>query len=213
MSLLKKLTLVSMVFLLIFSSAALSREKPIRIEAKLGLPNLVGGSVEYLLPALGNAYIDNSIAPYIDFSTFNLPLDETTEMGFGYFGFGAKYYLDQQLEKFGLPAMLKGVYGGLGFGRMSLELTDDGWDSYTHGSGTATGSVGMGMFQLLIGKRWFWGPFTLCIETGYSLGNMDDEVTVEVEYEDGYTEEDTQDISDVPLGAGTMGTLSVGIAL
>ena len=210
---LQKLIVLSFTLILTLSGIGFGQEKPIRIEGKFGVPNIVGGSVEYLLPELGNEFIDNSIAPYVDFSAFGLTLDETTDMGFTYFGFGGKYYLDQQVKSLGLPGTMQGVFGGLGFGRMSLELTDNEWFSFEHGDGTATGSIGTNMFQIKLGKRWIWGPLTVCVETGYALGSMDDKVKVDIEYDDGTTETDTEDISDVPLGVGTIGALSIGIAL
>ena len=210
---LKRILFISLLVVLVFTGSAVGQHKPIRVEAKIGLPNLLGGSAEYLLPNLGNKYIDNSIAPFIDFSAFGLSLDETTDLDYKYFGFGAKYYLDNHLETLGLPKNLMGVYGGLGFGRMSLELTDNDWTSIIHGDGSATGSIGVSMFQIKIGKRWMWGPFTVCVETGYSLGSMDNEIKVDVEYEDGFKETDTEDISDVPLDAGAIGAVSFGIAL
>ncbi|RKY56312.1 MAG: hypothetical protein DRP89_01600 [Candidatus Neomarinimicrobiota bacterium] len=212
----RKLTnffLITLVIVGMFSSAALAGEKPIRLELKLGTPNLFGFSGEYLLPELGIPAIDKTLAPYFDFSKFTLGLDPTVDLGFTYFGFGAKYYLDQYIDLFELPDKMYGTYTGLGFGRLSITLTDEGWDDYYHGEGKSEGSVGLNMLQFKIGKRWIWGPITLCIESGYSLGKIDEKIEVEVEYEDGYKETETEDTSDIPIGGGIIGALSIGLAL
>ena len=61
---------------------------------KLGIPNLIGGSAEIVLPVFGNR-----IAPFIDYSGFNLDTDEL-ETEFAYLEYGANIYFNQNLFKF-----------------------------------------------------------------------------------------------------------------
>ncbi|NOZ75797.1 MAG: hypothetical protein GXO90_10595 [FCB group bacterium] len=197
-----KQTLIAMTTLILVGSIALGGNKPLRMELKVGSPNLVGGSVEYLLPDVGI----KGLAPYLDVSAFTLSLDETTDMGYTYWSVGSRYYLDDLIGK-------KGYFVGAGLGRFTITLTDNEWYNYDFTqSGTAEGSVGVTMFQIKLGKRFFLGPFTLGLETGYSMGKMDDVIKIDVKYPDGTTDSDEEDTSDIPISSGAMGAISIGIA-
>jgi len=213
----KKFALLLIVILAI-SMSVTAADKPIRVEMKMGIPNLLGGSVEYMLPDLGIPAINNALAPYIDVSVFNLALDETVSFGFSYFGLGAKYYFDQLVTDLGLPSMADGTYAALGFGRMGFTFTDDAWlgdyDSSigTWIEGSAEGSIGVSMLQFSIGKRWMLGPLTGTLELGKTFGSMDDTFEVEVNYNNGTSETDVEDTSDIPLGVGGLAALTIGFA-
>lgn len=193
------------------STIIFAQEKPIkriRAELKLGMPNLFGFCGEYQTPVF-----DNSLAPYIDFSKFTLALDENVDFGFSYFSVGGKYYLNNFIEYLELPEKMYGTYAGIGLGRLAIDITDDGYLDFNTGeTGTGTGSVGINMLQLKIGKRWFWGPITVNIESGYGLGKMDEEIEVKVEYQS-FSETETYDTGDVPITSGAIWAFSIGLAL
>jgi len=197
----------SILFVLITCQVGYTQQ-PFRGEVKLGTPNLMGFSAEYQLdlPIPG-------VAPYIDFSTFSLDLDETVTLGISYVGFGGKLYLDEFIGK-------PGYFAGLGFGRLSFNMTDNGYSMYDFDNdwnyveigGEGEASFAMNMIQLKIGKRWMFGPITVAVETGYGLGKLDDELTIKVKYDNGTSEEETESTDDIPIGGGAIGALSIGIA-
>ena len=202
-----KKIMYSILFVLIICQVGYA-QRAFRGELKLGMPNLLGFSAEYQLdlPMPG-------VAPYIDFSVFSLDLDETVSMGINYIGFGGKLYLDEIIGK-------PGYFAGLGFGRLGFSLTDNGysyfdfddnWD-YVEIKGEGKASIAVNMLQLKIGKRWMFGPITIAVESGYSLGKLDDELTIDVKYDDGTSEKETESTEDIPLGGGPIGAFSIGIA-
>ena len=80
----------------------------ISVGAKIGMPNIVGGSLEFVLPAL-----DNHLAPYADFSGFDINPEEGTEVGLSYTEFGINYYFNNTG---------KGLYISGGLGNLSTDL-------------------------------------------------------------------------------------------
>ncbi len=202
-----KKIIYSLLFVLITCQVGYAQQ-PFRGEVKLGTPNLMGFSVEYQLdlPMPG-------VAPYIDFSAFSLDLDETVTLGISYIGFGGKLYLDEFIGK-------PGYFAGLGFGRLGFNMTDNGYFIYDYDDdwnyveikGEGKASFTVNMLQLKIGKRWMFGPITVAVETGYALGKLDDELTIDVKYDDGTSEKETESTEDIPLGGGAIGAFSIGIA-
>lgn len=183
-------------------------ERPFRGELKIGTPNLLGFGAEYQLD-MGLP----GLTPYADFSAFTLDLDETVSMGISYFGLGAKVYLDEYIG-------MNGVFAGLGYGRLGFKFTDSGfyeydWDqnwNMVEKNGEGSASFGLSLIQLKIGKRWMFGPITLSLETGYSIGKFDDTFDVEVKWDDGTKTTETESTSDIPIGGGTIGAFTIGFA-
>ncbi len=204
--------IIILLVILTLGTMLLGADRPIRIETKMGVPNLLGGSVEYVLPELGIPMVDNALAPFVDISVFNIELDATSSFGFSYFGFGAKYYFDQIATDLGLPDMVNGSYAALGFGRMGFNFTDDAYYDWIRGSGRAEGSFGVGLLAVSMGKRWMLGPLTGTFEFGKTLGAMDDQFEIDVKYDDGTSETDMTDTSDIPVGTGVMLALTIGLA-
>jgi len=60
--------------------------KRFNLGLKLGIPNLIGGSAEVLLPLL-----DNGIAPFIDYSGLDINTNEVAT-NLSYFEYGVNYY-------------------------------------------------------------------------------------------------------------------------
>ena len=60
--------------------------KRISLGLKIGIPNIIGGTIEGVLPILGNR-----IAPYFNLSSFNLDVENVTA-GLSYTEFGSKVF-------------------------------------------------------------------------------------------------------------------------
>ena len=84
-----------------------AKVKRLSVGVKIGVPNVAGGSAEVVLP-----FLDNRIAPYADFSSFDVE-DAETEIGLSYNEFGLNVYFGKQG---------KGLYAAIGAGNLSTDL-------------------------------------------------------------------------------------------
>ena len=57
---------------------------------KIGIPNIVGGSAEIVLPLLNNHF-----APFLDYNNFSLTFSDL-EANLSSIGYGAKYYFGEK---------------------------------------------------------------------------------------------------------------------
>ena len=143
-----------------------SKTKRISLGVKIGVPNIAGLSIEGVTPLL-----DNRIAPFFDYSSFNINPDET-EVGLSYSEFGSNVY-------FGNKG--KGVYAGIGFGSLSTDLIfnnitlDDG----NGNSGTGTGKISqkLSTTNLKLGIK-TGGRIYFRLEVGYGFGDVPENVEV-----------------------------------
>lgn len=85
-----------------------AKVKRLSLGVKLGVPNVAGGSAEVVLP-----FLDNRIAPYADFSGFDVK-DVETEIALSYTEFGLNVYFGKEG---------KGFYAAIGAGNLSTDLT------------------------------------------------------------------------------------------
>lgn len=190
--------LFSLIIMLAFvTSIQAQGDRPFRIGLKLGVPNFAGLGVEY-------AMMDH-IAPNLDFSYVPLSLDDNTDFSFTYIGIGANYYFNENN---------KGLYGGLGLGIMSFGITQTGvFNPNTFANdGSGDFSIGVTLIEAKLGYRWIWGAFSLTPEVGYALGSVDDTVTYTATFPDGSSAEETYDTGDIPVGAGSIFSLTIGFA-
>lgn len=139
--------------------------KPFRIGAKLGIPNGIGGNIEYVTPLLGQR-----IAIYGDYSGISVNIDDV-DSSIRYFEVGSNIYF---LGNYG-----KGLYGSIGYG----DLTVDGsyTDAQTIGGEDFTGEAN-GTFEastlnvkagLKLGKRFYFRT-----ELGYGFGDIPEEIVI-----------------------------------
>src|SRR6056300_1364638 len=82
--------------------------KHFNLGVKLGIPNLIGGSAEIVLPVFGNR-----IAPFFDYSGFKLDTNDL-ETDFTYLEYGATIYFNQKGN---------GFFIGLGKAQFNTDLT------------------------------------------------------------------------------------------
>ena len=167
------------------------RIKRFSVGLKIGVPNIAGLSLEGVTPLL-----DNRVAPYIDFSSFDVK-DAETEIGLSYSEFGANVY-------FGNKG--KGAYAGIGFGNLSTDLT---FYENLDGGGRGKGTIGLDIksTNLKFGIK-TGGRFYFRFEVGYGLTNdVPDDITVTLtEIGGNGTETDTFEVPTIP-GVGTNGIL------
>ena len=175
--------------------------KRIAIGVKFGVPNIAGLSLEGVTPLLGNR-----IAPFFDYSSFDVNPDEV-EVGLTYTEFGSNIY-------FGNKG--KGVYAGIGFGSLDTDLvfTDIELiaDNGNSGNGTASISQKLNTTNIKLGIK-TGGRFYFRLELGYGIGDIPE--TIDVTGTFSYTENgqtitgsgsQTEEFPTIP-GVGTSGIL------
>ena len=165
--------------------------KRFSVGLKIGVPNIAGLSLEGVTPLL-----DNRVAPFIDFSGFDVK-DAETEIGLSYTEFGTNVY-------FGNKG--KGAYAGIGFGNLSTDLT---FYENLEGGGRGKGTIGLDIksTNLKFGIK-TGGRFYFRFEVGYGLtSDVPDDITVTLtEIGGNGTETDTFEVPTIP-GVGTNGIL------
>ena len=165
--------------------------KRFSVGLKIGVPNIAGLSLEGVTPLL-----DNRVAPFIDFSGFDVK-DAETEIGLSYTEFGTNVY-------FGNKG--KGAYAGIGFGNLSTDLT---FYENLDGGGRGKGTIGLDIksTNLKFGIK-TGGRFYFRFEVGYGLtSDVPDDITVTLtEIGGNGTETDTFEVPTIP-GVGTNGIL------
>ena len=165
--------------------------KRFSVGLKIGVPNIAGLSLEGVTPLL-----DNRVAPFIDFSGFDVK-DAETEIGLSYTEFGTNVY-------FGNKG--KGAYAGIGFGSLSTDLT---FYENLDGGGRGKGTIGLDIksTNLKFGIK-TGGRFYFRFEVGYGLtSDVPDDITVTLtEIGGNGTETDTFEVPTIP-GVGTNGIL------
>ncbi len=167
------------------------RIKRFSVGLKIGVPNIAGLSIEGVTPLL-----NNRIAPYVDFSDFDVN-DAETEIGLSYTEFGTNIYFGNKGN---------GAYAGIGFGNLSTDLTFyENLDGGAQGKGTT--DLDIKSTNLKFGIK-TGGRFYFRFEVGYGFtSNIPDEITVTLTEIDGsQTDTDTFEIPTIP-GLGTNGLL------
>ena len=169
-----------------------TKVKYINIGFKVGIPNLIGGSAEIILPVLGNR-----IGPYIDYSAFNIDTDEVGT-SLSYLEYGANLYFNPKGS---------GFFISLGQAKFDSDLTF--YDlSFTNGGMSSTGSVStdfnFNTTNLKLGIKTS-GTFYFRFEVGFGLGDIPDSIDFTATV-DGITENFSEEIPPIP-GLGQSGLL------
>ena len=165
--------------------------KRFSVGLKIGVPNIAGLSLEGVTPLL-----DNRVAPFVDFSSFDVK-DAETEIGLSYTEFGANVYFNNKG---------KGAYAGIGFGNLSTDLTFyEDLDGGSRGKGTT--GLDIKSTNLKFGIK-TGGRFYFRFEIGYGFtSDVPDDITVTLTEIGGTeTETDSFDVPTIP-GLGTNGLL------
>ena len=179
--------------------------KRVAVGVKLGMPNIIGGSLEFILPVM-----DNHFAPYADLSGFDIDPDTETSVGLSYSEFGLNYYLNTKG---------KGLYFSAGLGNLTTDITFSN-QNVSNGEGISVND-GVGTIQQKIsttnlklgvkaGKRVYFR-----FELGYGLGNIPSDVEITAtSVSQGFKEEISEPFPEIP-GVSSRGVVigNVGFGL
>ena len=138
-----------------------SKSKTISIGVKVGAPNILSLNGEFVLPIL-----NNHIAPFIDYGSFSLDI-ENTQADLKYLEYGLNIY-------FGNKG--KGLYVGAGSGKLTNEFTFNDLTFEDNGvslKGSATTSLDINALNLKLGFK-SGGLIYFRIEAGYGIGTIPD---------------------------------------
>ena len=192
-----KITCIAMTILM--SSIVVAQEKPFRIGVKIGYPNIVGGTIEYVTPLL-----KKRLAPTIEYSSVNVDkyLDPN-KAKLTYFQAGLNYYFLKEG---------KGLYGNISYGILDAKLTinDIQSDSDPNLKGSANTAISNNSINIKIGAKWGKG-FYFRPEIGYSFTPLDETVVVNVNFPDGSTETQNETLPSI-LTQGILFNIGFGMS-
>ena len=196
------LKLVILLSLILFSNRAFSqvekvealdsiKVKHINLGVKLGIPNLIGGSAEIVLPILGNR-----IAPYFDYSGFSIDTDEIGT-SFSYLEYGANLYFNQKGN---------GFFLSLGQGKFNTELAFNALDfgNLLVLPEPITTDFNFNTTNIKLGIK-SGGTFYFKFELGFGLADIPDSVDFIATY-GGITKSFSEELPPIP-GISTSGIL------
>ncbi len=155
--------------------------RPIRIGAKLGFPNLVGGNLEYVTPLLKNKIAANADYSSINGSWFSSGDTESAlDLKFSYLEGGVNYYIFK-------PGT--GVYTGINYGSLKFKGSEQDVSSDTDENKTGKGfyDFSHSAVNLKLGAK-LGGLFYFRPEVGYSLSKFPNSIDRRVVFTDGSTE-------------------------
>jgi hypothetical protein len=161
---------ILLVILLIFANTILAQDiqmdsltktKKFSFGVKLGAPNILSVNGEFVLPILNNHF-----APYIDYGSFNLDIDNT-EANMKYIEYGLNFYINKKD---------KGLYIGAGNGKLTNEFTFKDLEFEENGvslKGNATTNLDINSFNFKLGFK-TGGLIYVRLEVGYGIGTIPD---------------------------------------
>ena len=178
-----------------------SKSKTISIGVKAGAPNILSLNGEFVLPIL-----NNHIAPFIDYGSFSLDI-ENTQADLKYLEYGLNIY-------FGNKG--KGLYVGAGSGKLTNEFTFNDLTFEDNGvslKGSATTSLDINALNLKLGFK-SGGLIYFRIEAGYGIGTIPDRLNFTAT-SGGITETFSEEIPAIP-GIGSngfaIGNIGLGVS-
>ena len=178
-----------------------SKSKTIFIGVKVGAPNILSLNGEFVLPIL-----NNHIAPFIDYGSFSLDI-ENTQADLKYLEYGLNIY-------FGNKG--KGLYVGAGSGKLTNEFTFNDLTFEDNGvslKGSATTSLDINALNLKLGFK-SGGLIYFRIEAGYGIGTIPDRLNFTAT-SGGITETFSEEIPAIP-GIGSngfaIGNIGLGVS-
>ena len=161
---------ILLVILLIFANTILAQDiqmdsltktKKFSFGVKVGAPNILSVNGEFVLPILNNHF-----APYIDYGSFNLDIDNT-EANMKYIEYGLNFYINKKG---------KGLYIGAGSGKLTNEFTFKDLEFEENGvslKGNATTNLDINSFNFKLGFK-TGGLIYVRLEVGYGIGTIPD---------------------------------------
>ena len=198
---------ILLVILLIFANTILAQDiqmdsltktKKFSFGAKVGAPNILSVNGEFVLPILNNHF-----APYIDYGSFNLDIDNT-EANMKYIEYGLNFYINKKG---------KGLYIGAGSGKLTNEFTFKDLEFEENGvslKGNATTNLDINSFNFKLGFK-TGGLIYVRLEVGYGIGTIPDSINFTATSE-GITETFSEDLPSIP-GISSNGLIIGNIGL
>ena len=201
---------VILIALVLFSNFAFSQVKDVEtldsakvrhlnLGIKLGIPNLIGGSIEIILPVLGN-----KIAPYFNYNGFSLDTDEIAT-NFSYMEYGTNLYFNQKGN---------GFFISLGRGNFNTELDFNALDfgSFLILSEPINTDFNFNTTNIKLGIK-SGGTFYFRFELGFGLANIPNSVDFIATY-GGITKSFSEELPPIP-GISSSGILigNIGFGL
>jgi hypothetical protein len=135
----------------------------LRVGAKLGFPNVVGGNLEIVLPIF-----NNRIAPFVDYSGFTLKTEDDVTSKINYQEIGANVYFGTQG---------KGLYLAAGAGSLATAFTFENLNLNSGAKGTGSVEETINTLNLKLGIK-SKGRLYFRFELGYGMGSIPKEVTL-----------------------------------
>jgi hypothetical protein len=177
--------------------------KRFSIGAKIGIPSIVGGSVEIVLPILNNHF-----APYVNYSRFSLSFREV-ETSLSSTGFGAKYYFGEKGSGFFISVGRNTLETDITFGDL-LFVDNTSLRSIIGSGGTLlkinTSNIKMGVKT--------GGSIYFLFELGYGIGEIPNELKF-MATSNGITDSFIEEVPSLP-GLGNnwilLGNVGFGIS-
>ena len=198
---------ILLVILLIFANTILAQDiqmdsltktKKFSFGAKVGAPNILSVNGEFVLPILNNHF-----APYIDYGSFNLDIDNT-EANMKYIEYGLNFYINKKG---------KGLYIGAGSGKLTNEFTFKDLEFEENGvslKGNATTNLDINSFNFKLGFK-TGGLIYVRLEVGYGIGTIPDSLNFTAT-SGGITETFSEDLPSIP-GISSNGLIIGNIGL
>src|SRR6056300_1819406 len=160
------------------------KPKIISIGAKVGIPNLASINGEITLPIL-----DNHFAPFIDYGTFNLDIDDT-QSNINYTEYGVNFYFSNKS---------KGLYAGAGLAHLNSDFTFNNLTFEENGVsqvGSAKTTLDLNTLNLKLGLK-TGGTIYFRFEIGYGMGSIPDSIEFTAT-SNGITESFSEEIPAIP---------------
>ncbi len=153
-----------------------SKVKRFSLGAKIGVPNIIGGSVEGITPLLKNRvslFIDYSrINPKVFIEVGGTERRSNDKIVIQYFEIGSNFYFTK-------PG--NGIYAGIGYGSLNVDVNIEGVNfdvSGMKGVGSGSGNIKINTTNLKMGIK-TGGTIYFRAELGYGFGSIPKDVNVE----------------------------------
>lgn len=205
---------LALLLALVFSSIAFAQNddsdriknnelRPYRVGIKIGTPMVVGLDLEYVTPLW-----NNRIAPFLDFTTIGLEIDDQTKLNYTSFELGTNIYFNNRGDG-------RGFYGALSYQHMNAKLKQEDYEAEDGRlfEGTATSKIIYDGLNAKIGVK-VGRTFYFRTELGYSFGSIPTSIVTTGTY-NGAPVTDYQDISEdikdtVVISSGGMPLFNIG---
>ena len=176
------------------------KSRLISLGAKIGIPNLASLNGEIILPIL-----DNHFAPFIDYSAFNLEIEDT-ESDLNYAEYGINFYFSNKGN---------GLYVGAGMAQLDSEFTFNNLTFEENGVsqiGSAKTNLDINTLNIKLGFK-TGGSIYFRFEIGYGMGAIPESIDF-IATSNGITDSFSEEVPAIPgLSSGGLLISNFGFGL